>query len=50
MAKRLAYGPAIADRANSTSKRSQYGGIVAVTVTPPHAVVVTFCVTSYMAS
>jgi hypothetical protein len=50
MAKRLAYGPVIADGANSTSKRSQYGSIVAVTVTPPHAIVVTFCVISYMAS
>jgi hypothetical protein len=50
MAKRLAHGPVIADGANSPSKRSQYGGIVAVTVTPPHAIVVIFCVTSYMAS
>jgi hypothetical protein len=42
--------PGNRQRANSTPKRSQYGGIVAVTVTPPHAIVVTFCVTAYMAS
>ena len=50
MANRLAYGPLTVDWASFLCKPFQYGGIVAVTVTPPHAIVVIFCVTSYMAS
>jgi hypothetical protein len=49
MANRLAFGPPTAERANPPSKRSQYGGIVAAPVMPPHAIVVPFDM-SHMAS
>jgi len=40
MANRLAYGPVTADWASFSCKRFQYGGIVAGSEPPSHAIVV----------